>query len=94
MKEILKSRRACELERAERVGKSGRSSPYIKSLDRKIKQADDLIFSVDDYRLRLVLVCRYIKGMTTEETAEYMHYSPRQIRRLHRRALELLEGKK
>ncbi|MBQ3124988.1 MAG: hypothetical protein IJC09_06180 [Clostridia bacterium] len=32
--------------------------------------------------------------MTTEETAEHMHYSPRQIRRLHRRALEFLEKKK
>lgn len=94
MKEILKSRRACESERAELVGEYGRSSPYIKRLDKKIKQADDLVFGVDDYCLRLVLVCIYIKGMTTEETAERMHYSPRQIRRLHRRALELLENKK
>ena len=46
------------------------------------------IASVPDGRLRVLLRMRYVDGLTWEQIAEEMHYSWRQIVRMHGNALE------
>ncbi len=58
------------------------------SLQHEIEQ---LVENVGDSRERLLLQYRYLDGMTFEEIAVQMHYSWRQIHRLHSRALTNLK---
>ena len=55
---------------------------------REIGQAID---GVPDDRLAHLLRLRYVDGLTWERIAVEMHYSYKQIRRLHGRALNVLE---
>ena len=73
---------------------SGQTKKRIRELERKIAEADSLILSIPDDTLRLVLVCKYIQGHSDEKISDEINYSPRHVRRLHRRALEYLENKK
>ncbi len=50
-----------------------------------------IIEAVEDDRERLLLQYRYLDGRTFEEIAVQMHYSWRQIHRLHSRALTNLK---
>ena len=50
----------------------------------EIIQAVELL---QDRRYRILLTCRYIRGMTWEKIAVEMHYSWKQIHRLHGAAL-------
>ena len=50
----------------------------------------DCIECLSDETERDVLRLKYIHGYTLEKTAEYMHYSLRQINNIHRKALEHL----
>ena len=50
-----------------------------------------IIEAVEDDRERLLLQYRYLDGRTFEEIAVQMHYSWRQIHRLHSRALSNLK---
>ena len=59
-------------------------------VDRLIEVRDSIksiIESVEDDRERLLLQYRYLDGRTFEEIAVQMHYSWRQIHRLHSKAL-------
>jgi len=59
-------------------------------VDRLIEVRDSIksiIESVEDDRERLLLQYRYLDGRTFEEIAVQMHYSWRQIHRLHSQAL-------
>lgn len=49
------------------------------------------IRTVEDPTLRLLLEYRYIHGLTWEQTADRMSYNDRWVRRLHGKALEMLE---
>lgn len=53
---------------------------------------DKVIEGVADELQRLILMCKYVEGLTVEQTAERLHYSPRQVRRLLRRAEECVEN--
>ena len=63
-------------------------------IDRLISIRDNIktiIEAVEDDRERLLLQYRYLDGRTFEEIAVQMHYSWRQIHRLHSRALTNLK---
>jgi DNA-directed RNA polymerase specialized sigma24 family protein len=63
-------------------------------VDRLISIRDNIkaiIEAVEDDRERLLLQYRYLDGRTFEEIAVQMHYSWRQIHRLHSRALTNLK---
>jgi RinA family phage transcriptional activator len=63
-------------------------------VDRLIEVRDSIksiIEAVEDDRERLLLQYRYLDGRTFEEIAVQMHYSWRQIHRLHSRALTNLK---
>jgi DNA-directed RNA polymerase specialized sigma subunit len=63
-------------------------------VDRLIYIRDNIkaiIEAVEDDRERLLLQYRYLDGRTFEEIAVQMHYSWRQIHRLHSRALTNLK---
>nr|DAP22001.1 MAG TPA: RNA polymerase sigma factor [Bacteriophage sp.] len=49
------------------------------------------IRTVEDSTLRLLLEYRYIHGLTWEQIADRMSYNDRWVRRLHGKALEMLE---
>ena len=53
-----------------------------------------IIEAVEDDRERLLLQYRYLDGRTFEEIAVQMHYSGRQIHRLHSKALTNLKMSK
>ena len=53
-------------------------------------QIEQMIDAVEDDRLRQLLRYRYIDGMTFEAIAEKMHYSPRWVLKLHKKALEFV----
>jgi RinA family phage transcriptional activator len=66
-------------------------------VDRLIEVRDSIksiIEAVEDDRERLLLQYRYLDGRTFEEIAVQMHYSWRQIHRLHSRALTNLKMSK
>ena len=50
----------------------------------------EVINTVEDYRLRSILLQRYVQGKTFEQIAVSMHYDYRWITRLHGRALQKL----
>lgn len=59
----------------------------------QIKRYQDILDCIEclpDETERDVLRLKYIHGYTLEKTAEYMHYSLRQINNIHRKALEHL----
>lgn len=96
IKKLLRSRCEYEAERKMLVkcAPSKHTKRRIKELEQKIAEADSLILSIPDDTLRLVLVCKYIQGHSDEKISDEINYSPRHVRRLHRRALEYLENKK
>jgi len=51
------------------------------------EQAEDVIAQVRDDTLRTVLTKHYAGGQTWEQIAEELHYTPRHIQRLHKKAL-------
>lgn len=51
------------------------------------KEIEQVISSVDDIKLRSLLKYKYIDGCTLDEIADKMHYSYKQICRLHGQAL-------
>lgn len=61
-------------------------------LDASIAHIDALIDGVGDYRLRLVLQFKYKDCKTNEELADILNYSPRQVRRLLHRAIDVVES--
>lgn len=54
--------------------------------------ADDIIASVDDPKLRLLLQLHYIDGHTLQQCGDIMHYDTRWISRLLRQALDIVDG--
>ena len=60
----------------------------LLELEREIREA---IRTVEDPTLRLMLEYRYIHGLTWEQIADRMSYNDRWVRRLHGKALEMLE---
>lgn len=74
-----------------------RVNARIREMCRMKQAAMDAIDRVEEARLREVLDCYYLKGMTWEQVAEAMHLDLRWIYRLHGRALRavrLPEGEK
>lgn len=62
----------------------------IKQMGEKTQLRQDIadwIDTVKDERLHLLLCYRYLDGLTWERIAENMHYSCKQIYRLHKKAL-------
>lgn len=57
-------------------------------LRQKIESALD---TLPEERLGLLLRYRYVGGLTFEQIAEKMHYSDKQIGRLHRQAVDALQ---
>ena len=49
------------------------------------------IHTVESDKLRLLLRYRYINGWTFEQIAVQMHYTWRQINRLHKKAINVIE---
>lgn len=56
-------------------------------------EIEETIESVEDLKLRQVLILRYINGNTFERIAEKMNYSSMQIFRLHGKALDVVSQK-
>lgn len=91
---------------AEGVRASGTSDPHkmdryvalTEVLEEKIaealtvqKEITEAVYRVDDRRLRVLLMCRYVRWMTWEQIAEEMSYSRMQVWRLHGAALRAVE---
>ena len=62
----------------------------IQRLCQQRKRIKNIISSVDNDTLRLLLEYRYLNGCTLEKTAEKMNYTFRHICRLHFQALDKL----
>ena len=60
----------------------------IVDMERLQKNIHDCIGAVRDPDERFVLRCRYILFLTWEDTAERMHYSTTQVKRIHGTALQ------
>lgn len=56
-----------------------------------MREIEEMIDEVKNPLLRLILIMRYIRGYTCEETADAIHYSVRQEQRLHKEALSEIE---
>lgn len=68
-----------------------------KEIDRKIDNLVDLrgaiynsIEKLDDFMLKKILYLKYISGKTFEEIGEEVGYCTRQISRLHKKAIDML----
>lgn len=57
------------------------------AIDRRIK-IEAAIDTLDDPTERMLLIYKYIDGLKWEDVCDKMHYSWRQIHRLHARALQ------
>ena len=68
----------------------GRLGDKRRETVRLRREIEDVIASVPDGRLRMLLRYRYIDGMTWERIAVNMCMDARWIRRLHGRALSVL----
>jgi DNA-directed RNA polymerase specialized sigma subunit len=56
----------------------------IDELMDKVKEAQEYIAKLEDWRLRLILQCRYINGLTWEQVEYEMGIPLRTIYRLHK----------
>ena len=56
-----------------------------------MEQVESAIQTVPDETLRLLLKLRYINGYKFEDVAKKMHYSYRNVTRLHRKALSQVD---
>lgn len=72
-------------EQIEKLTGALRDSLYSLVLARE--QVESIILTVQDERLKTLLLCRYVNGMTWEEIAIEMNYCYRQVCRLHGDAL-------
>ena len=62
-----------------------------QKIDEWISVRDNIVAvidTVDDSRLRSLLLSKYIRGKTYDQIADEMHYSWRHVMRLHNQALE------
>ena len=57
----------------------------------RLNELADMIDQLDEYGQKLVLMYRYILGMTWEQIAKKMPYSVKTIQRIHGRALKALD---
>lgn len=71
---------------------------YERKIDIKIDDwceakldIEKAIHTVESDKLRLLLRYRYINGWTFEQIAVQMHYTWRQINRLHKKAINVIE---
>lgn len=55
------------------------------------KNIYQLIYKLDNEKEREIIINKYIKNMTYEKISEKMHYSDRQIMRLHNKAIDKME---
>lgn len=62
----------------------------IKRYDIK-KNIYQLIYKLDNEKEREIIINKYIKNMTYEKISEKMHYSDRQIMRLHNKAIDKMK---
>lgn len=70
------------------VGLQNRLTQQVIERVRLREQIEDVIGTVGDERLRLLLRYRYIEGWTFERIAVELNYSWRQIIRMHGQALD------
>ncbi len=56
------------------------------------EKVQDVIAQVRDNTLRTVLTQHYIDGLTWERIAAELHYTPRHIQRLHKKAIAEVQG--
>lgn len=54
-----------------------------------IRQIESAVSKVDDLKLRQILRCRYIDGLSWSDIAEELHYS---LRSVHRKKLDALDA--
>lgn len=59
----------------------------IAELDAKLAEILAMVDHVNDERGRVILTMRYVRGMRWEDIQREMHYSERQVKRLHGFAL-------
>ena len=64
----------------------------INRLMEKSREAEKLIQTLEDERLRAVLELRYLCGMTWEELADKLHFTVRWAHKLHKEGIEKLAG--
>ena len=64
----------------------------IGKLMEKSRQAEKLIQTLEDDRLRAVLELRYLCGMTWEELAKKLHFTVRWAHKLHKEGIDQLAG--
>ena len=55
------------------------------------KNIYQLIYKLDNEKEREIIINKYIKNMTYEKISEKMHYSDRQIMRIHNKAIDKME---
>lgn len=80
------------------VAYADKTAEYAELIDNKIRELVSIkleitrtIAHVEEDRLRLILQYRYVNLMRWERIAEEMHYSYSQLKRLHRRALNIMD---
>lgn len=59
----------------------------IAELDAKLADILNMIDAANDERGRLILTMRYVRGMRWEDIQKEMHYSEKQVKRIHGFAL-------
>lgn len=59
----------------------------IAELDAKLADILKMVDAVNDERGRLILTMRYVRGMRWEDIQKEMHYSEKQVKRIHGVAL-------
>lgn len=80
------------------VAYADKTAEYAELIDNKIRELVSIkleitraIAHVEEDRLRLILQYRYVNLMRWERIAEEMHYSYSQLKRLHKRALNIMD---
>lgn len=80
------------------VSYADKAAEYAELIDNKIRELVSIkleitraIAHVEEDRLRLILQYRYVNLMRWERIAEEMHYSYSQLKRLHKRALNIMD---
>ena len=71
-----------------------REKRYLKAKEKllsRMNELADMIDQLDEYGEKLVLMYRYILGMTWEQIAKKMPYSEKTAQRIHGRALKALD---
>lgn len=63
----------------------------MQRLRERRQQIETAIHALEDDRCRNVLILKYIQNCNFEEVAERMHYSWRQVARIHKKAVEKIK---